>query len=86
MKIQKQLYKAFGLRVRSLRTHRKLTQLQLSKATRMVRTSVCNIEAGRQRVFLDDILTFSTALKVQPGELLRGVWKPKVYTNGKARK
>jgi transcriptional regulator with XRE-family HTH domain len=79
---QKKLYKAFGKRIRALRTRRKLTQLKLANLTGCVRTSMSNIEAGRQRVFMDDIPIFAKALKVAPSELMRGVWAS--CRNGKA--
>ncbi|HZD70561.1 MAG TPA: helix-turn-helix transcriptional regulator [Actinomycetes bacterium] len=65
-------YPEFGRRVRLARRRGHLSQEELGRLTGMNRTSITNIEAGRQRVPLHILITFATALHVEPTELLPG--------------
>lgn len=67
-------YRQFGLRVEQLRISLGWTQLELSKKVELERTSVCNIEIGRQRVNLHTVEKFSTAFGVSPKHLMKGIW------------
>lgn len=60
----------FGSRVRTFRKARNLTQDQLAKQVNLSRTSVVNIEAGKQEVILKTVYAFAEAFRVTPGELL----------------
>lgn len=64
-------YRGFGERVRRARG-RDLTQEELAGRVKLSRTSIANIEAGRQRVPLHMIYTFAQALGVAPEALLPG--------------
>ena len=62
-------YKALGARIRELRGP-KLSQEQLAKAANLSRTSIVNIEAGRQKLLVFNLFQISKALNVRPTELL----------------
>ena len=60
------LYIEFGKRVRSARGKAGLTQEMLASRIGLSRTSVTNIEKGRQKVSLDMVYTVAKALGVDP--------------------
>jgi len=64
------LYVEFGKRVKAARRSAELTQAELAKAIGLTRTSVANIEAGRQRAFLDTVYGIADAVRCAPQELL----------------
>ena len=68
------IYLAFGVRIRMIRETLGLSQAELAKRVGLERTSVVNIEGGRQRVLVDDIEKFARALGVTPKHLLKGIW------------
>lgn len=68
------VYRQFGSKVESMRVVLGLSQLELSRRVGMTRTSVTNIEAGRQRILLDDVEKFAAAFATSPKQLLRGIW------------
>lgn len=68
------VYRQFGSKVESLRTALGLSQEELAKRVGLKRPSIVNIEAGRQRVLLDDIEKFAVAFATSPKFLLRGIW------------
>lgn len=68
------VYRQFGAKLESLRIALGLSQLELAKRVGLTRTSVCNIEAGRQRILLDDVEKFAAAFATNPKTLLRGIW------------
>lgn len=61
---------AVGQAVRKAREARGLTQEGLAKLVGRSRTSITNIEAGRQRFPIDLLYTIADALEVVPAELL----------------
>jgi transcriptional regulator with XRE-family HTH domain len=63
-------YEQFGQRVRQARTEQRLNQEALAHRVGLERSSISNIEKGRQRVQLHMLLEFATALDVPPGDLL----------------
>ena len=65
-----ELYTAIGRRVRSIRRVRQLTQQDLAESIQRERTSVANIEAGRQRFPVHVLYDLAAALGVSPSELL----------------
>lgn len=69
-------YRNFGLTVRALRESAGMTQARLAQKLGLVRTSVVNIEAGRQRVLLDDLIPMAKALRVNPLDILSGTLLP----------
>jgi transcriptional regulator with XRE-family HTH domain len=68
------IYRQFGSKIESMRVALGLSQQELSKRVGLTRTSVTNIEAGRQRVLLDDVEKFAAAFTTSPKFLMRGIW------------
>jgi transcriptional regulator with XRE-family HTH domain len=68
--MQEPVYSFFGSRVRALRERRNVTQEELARRVDLSRTSITNIEQGRQRVLLHQIFDIATALDAAPGDLL----------------
>ncbi len=68
------IYQLFGARVRQIRDALGMTQDELRKKVGLTRTSIANIEAGRQRVLLADVQKFSNAFNVNPSRLMKGMW------------
>ncbi len=68
------VYRLIGLKIEHTRTVLGWTQLELSKKVGLTRTSIANIEAGRQRILLHDIEKFSAAFQMSAKQLLRGIW------------
>lgn len=68
------VYQAFGARVRMIREALGLNQGELAKRIGLTRTSVTNIEAGRQEVDLDRAASIAAALGTSPKNLMRGIW------------
>ncbi len=67
-------HQRFGSAVAVLRTMADITQQELAKSVGMTRTSITNIEAGRQRVLLDDVERFAAALGVPTAHFVRAIW------------
>lgn len=67
-------YKRFGQNIRNIRIACGLTQERLANRVGMTRTSVVNIEAGRQRVLLNDVQRFAVALRTDRKFFLDGLW------------
>ncbi|MFE0473234.1 helix-turn-helix domain-containing protein [Streptomyces sp. NPDC058947] len=63
-------YLAVGLRVREARTAARMTQAQLAEGLGLTRSSVANVEAGRQRTPLHVFAMIAEALDVDPSKLL----------------
>lgn len=61
-----------GGRIRDARVDADLTQTQLAVALDMDRSSVANMEAGRQRVLAEMVMTLSRLLGCDPCWLLTG--------------
>jgi transcriptional regulator with XRE-family HTH domain len=62
-----------GARIRLLREAAGMTQQQLAELVGMMRTSVANVEAGRQNLPLDRLGRFADALGVPPAALVGDV-------------
>lgn len=65
---------AVGARIRIIREALDLTQADVAERVGLERTSVVNIESGRQRLLLDGVERFARALGTTPKNLLKGVW------------
>lgn len=61
---------AFGELVRGYRTSKGWNQEQLAKAVGLMRTSISNIESGRQNVSLELFISMANALDVAPPDFL----------------
>ena len=64
------IYKPLGQLVRAFRTRAGLSQQELADKIGLTRTSVTNIEKGRQRIPLHLLFALADALKVAPRQLL----------------
>ena len=64
------LYANVGRRVRTARKASKLTQEELATSVRMTRTSVTNIEKGRQKLLLHTLFDLAAAMKVPVVQLI----------------
>lgn len=64
------LYRLFGDRVRELRENRNVTQEELGRRVQLSRASITNIEKGRQRVLLHQLVEIADALNAKPSELM----------------
>jgi|CXWL01.1.fsa_nt_gi transcriptional regulator with XRE-family HTH domain len=66
------VYEEIGKRIQKARTRQvpRKTQLQLAKAVGLERTSITNIEHGRQKILLHTFLRIASALDVSPETLL----------------
>jgi transcriptional regulator with XRE-family HTH domain len=60
----------FGLRIRTLRLQRGLSQEALADAARLHRTHISLIERGERAVRLETVAALAAALGVQPSELM----------------
>jgi transcriptional regulator with XRE-family HTH domain len=67
-------YRLIGAKVEHIRSALGWTQEELAEKIGLKRTSIANIEAGRQRVLLHDIEKFAMAFNTTPKQLLRGIW------------
>jgi len=64
-------YKAFGSLIRRHRENRPdLTQEKLGRLVGLSRTSITNIEKGRQHIALHQLFAIAEALKISPAALL----------------
>lgn len=68
--MEDRLYRRFGSRVRALREEKNVTQDELAKRVDLSRTSITNIERGRQRVLLHQMVGIAQALDADPTELI----------------
>ena len=64
------LYATIGDNIRSARSAKKLTQAQLAETVGLTRTSIVNIETGRQRLPIDRLYDIADALDMQATALL----------------
>jgi transcriptional regulator with XRE-family HTH domain len=68
------IHGAVGLRVRMIREALGMDQTTLASKTRLTRTSITNIEAGRQRLQLHTVEELARALNTTTKHLLKGIW------------
>lgn len=64
------LYKELGRRLRRARELSHLTQDALAERVSLSRTSIANIEQGRQRIQIHTLYALAVALRVSPRSLL----------------
>jgi transcriptional regulator with XRE-family HTH domain len=67
------VYREFGRLVRLHRKHLRLSQGELGKRVGLSRTSITNIEQGRQKIPLHQLFALSEALRASPEALLPGL-------------
>lgn len=63
-------YMQIGLNVKRAREARKLTQQQLGDRVNLSRTSVTNLERGRQKILVHTLADLAAALKTSVSELI----------------
>lgn len=63
-------YRELGRRIREAREEKHLTQEALATRVSLTRTSVTNIEKGRQQLLVHTLVQISAALNVTPEVLL----------------
>lgn len=68
-----ELYAEIGKRIRDARERHGLTQEDLATAISLTRTSITNIERGRQRFLLHTLYDIAVALHEEPYVLLPGL-------------
>jgi transcriptional regulator with XRE-family HTH domain len=66
----KRLYEELGLRIRARREQGGLSQARLAEHVDLTRTSVSNIENGRQHLTLHSLYRFAEVLGCKPHDLL----------------
>ena len=64
------IYRVFGSRLRELREKASVTQEELARRVDFSRTSITNIEKGRQRVLFHQFVNMADALNVEPTALM----------------
>ncbi len=68
------VYRCLGARIQIIRETLDMSQESLAKKVGYTRTSIVNIEAGRQRLPLHQVQEIAAALSTTPKNLLRGIW------------
>lgn len=63
-------YKILGQKIRQLRTQANWSQSELAQKLRLTRSSVANIEAGRQKILAHLVVDLANAFKIPPQEIL----------------
>jgi transcriptional regulator with XRE-family HTH domain len=66
-------YKSLGIAIRKARITRKLSQTRLAELIGLQRTSITNIELGRQRLLLHTLIDIASVLAVPAATLLESV-------------
>lgn len=64
------IYEEIGKRIREARENKKLTQEELGKLVDLTRTSITNIERGKQKIAIDGLYKFANILSVTVFSLL----------------
>ena len=67
------VYVSFGEIVKAHRLKRGWTQTDLANKVGLSRTSVTNIEIGRQRILLSDLFDFARAFDVSPKSIFNSL-------------
>jgi transcriptional regulator with XRE-family HTH domain len=70
------LYQAVGARIRKRRDELGITQQSLGEQVGLSRTSVTNVEQGRQAILLHQLVQFARALGAEPSTFLPAVQAP----------
>ena len=66
-------YAAAGIKIRDARHQQHLTQEAVASRVSLTRTSIINIEKGKQQLLVHTLVDLARALSVQPGDLLPDV-------------
>jgi transcriptional regulator with XRE-family HTH domain len=71
------VYQMIGLRIRKIRETLGWSQNDLCKKLEdngLIRTSIANIELGKQRIMLHDVEAIAKAFGMTAKQLLKGIW------------
>lgn len=68
------IYQAVGAKIRMVRDALGIDQGEIAKRCGMSRPSIANIEAGRQRIMLDQLETICRALGVSVKHFMKRIW------------
>jgi transcriptional regulator with XRE-family HTH domain len=68
------IYEALGGNIRRARSNREMRQTELARLVGLSRTSITNVELGRQGLAIHQLFEFAEALGVEPCELLPAEW------------
>ena len=63
-------YRLLGKQLATVRRDRKVTQDRLAAAVGLSRTSIANVEAGRQALAVHTLVAFASVLGKDPAELI----------------
>jgi transcriptional regulator with XRE-family HTH domain len=74
-KRRKAIYIKAGIRLREIRHERKLSQEFVAEKIGILRTSLVNMEKGRQGISLEQLLKFASIYQVPIGAILEEVSK-----------
>lgn len=75
-KATNEFYAAVGSRIQGYRKQRGLTQTDLAEAVGLKRSSLCNVEAGRQHPLLHTFVMLAQVLGVSIADLMPGAPLP----------
>ena len=64
------LYSEIGRRIQSHRSQRGITQADLAQRVSLTRTSITNIEGGKQSILVHTVYAIASALEVELSDLL----------------
>lgn len=73
---QPEIYRLVGQKIRGERKRRKLTQEELATLVQLKRTSITNIEKGKQKLLLHTLIQIAAALNLAPHTLLSSFESP----------
>jgi transcriptional regulator with XRE-family HTH domain len=79
---ESEFYNEFGLRVRNARGRAGMTQADLASRLHLTRSSVANLESGRQRIQIHLLVLLAEALDVSMEEVLPEVDRSVSETTG----
>ena len=70
MNLEHTIYASIGSAIAEIRSRQRLTQEELANSIQMSRTSITNLEKGRQRIPVHTLFAIAQALKTPLSELL----------------
>ena len=70
MRVSDEFNVGVGAAVKAARKRAKVSQESLASAVKLSRTSISNIEVGRQKLLLEGFCRIASALHIDPGTLL----------------
>ena len=76
------IYREIGARIGAARRRANLTQEDLAGQIGLTRTSIVNIEKGRQKLLVHTLLSICKLLRVPATDLIRGVEQEEPASSG----